>query len=46
MWSYYLYMGLLIVTLALWGIVALRDDGHENGNGAAGNIEPDSTKEP
>jgi len=29
MWSYYLYMGLLIATLVLWGIVALRDDGQE-----------------
>ena len=29
MWSYYLYMGLLITTLVLWGIVAMRDDGHE-----------------
>lgn len=31
MWSYYLYMGLLITTLVLWGIVALRDDGQDNG---------------
>lgn len=30
MWSYYLYMGLLIATLVLWGIVALRDDGNDN----------------
>lgn len=28
MWSYYLYMALLITTLVLWAIVALRDDGH------------------
>ena len=32
MWTYYLFMGLLIATMVLWGIVALRDDGHENGN--------------
>ena len=44
MWSYYLYMGLLISTLVLWGIVALRDDGHENGS-ASGDGEGDSTKE-
>ena len=31
MWSYYLYMGLLITTLVLWAIVAMRDDGHESG---------------
>jgi len=29
MWSYYLYMGLLITTLLLWGIVAMKDDGYE-----------------
>jgi len=32
MWSYYLYMGLLITTLVLWAIVAMRDDGHESGS--------------
>lgn len=36
MWTYYLFMGLLIATLVLWGIVALRDDGHENGNSTDG----------
>ena len=29
MLSYYLFMGLLITTLVLWAIVALRDDGFE-----------------
>ena len=29
MWSYYLYMALLITTLVLWGIVAMKDDGYE-----------------
>jgi len=24
--SYYLYMGLLIVTLVLWGVIAFRDE--------------------
>ncbi|MCC6695468.1 MAG: hypothetical protein IT365_07550 [Candidatus Hydrogenedentes bacterium] len=26
MWSYYLFMALLIFTLVLWAIIALRDD--------------------
>jgi hypothetical protein len=30
LWSYFLFMGLLITTLALWAIVALKDDGYEN----------------
>ena len=29
--AYYLYMSLLIVTLALWTILALRDDGDDAG---------------
>jgi hypothetical protein len=45
MWVYYLYMGLLIATLVLWGIVALRDDAHENGNSAAGQAETERGKE-
>lgn len=44
MWSYYLYMGLLITTLVLWGIVAMRDDGHENGSANSGDAESDSVK--
>lgn len=44
MWSYYLYMGLLITTLVLWGIVAMRDDGHENGNANSGDAESDSVE--
>ena len=27
MWQYYAFMALLIVTLVLWAIIALRDDG-------------------
>ncbi|GMU93917.1 MAG: hypothetical protein AMXMBFR4_29750 [Candidatus Hydrogenedentota bacterium] len=30
LWSYFLFMGLLITTLVLWAIVALKDDGYEN----------------
>jgi hypothetical protein len=36
MLSYYLFMALLITTLVLWGIVALKDDGYE---------EPDESKD-
>ena len=43
MWSYYLYMGLLISALVLWGIVALRDDGQEGGGASIEKSE--STKE-
>jgi hypothetical protein len=25
--SYYVYIGLLVITLVLWAIIALRDDG-------------------
>ena len=45
MWSYYLYMGLLVATLVLWGIVALRDDGHENGNSQPDDAGSDTTDE-
>jgi len=29
MWQYYAFMALLITTLVLWAIIALRDDGYE-----------------
>jgi hypothetical protein len=29
MWQYYAFMALLITTLALWAIIALRDDGYD-----------------
>ena len=29
--TYYLYMGLLILTLVVWAIIALRDNGPEDG---------------
>jgi len=29
MWSYYVFMVLLVVTLILWAIIALRDDTRE-----------------
>lgn len=32
MWSYYLFMALLVTTLVLWAIIALRDDTCENGD--------------
>jgi hypothetical protein len=28
---YYLYMGLLIVVLILWAVIAVREDDHDNG---------------
>jgi hypothetical protein len=31
MWSYYLFMALMIVTLVLWAIIALRDDTRDSG---------------
>ncbi len=43
MWSYYLYMGLLITTLVLWAIVAMRDDGHEPG-GEQVESEPENSQ--
>ena len=46
LWSYYLYMGLLIATLVLWGIVAMRDDGHENGDPASDDAENGTAKKP
>jgi hypothetical protein len=30
--SYYLYMGLMVVVLVLWAIIAFRDDGADNGD--------------
>ena len=41
MWTYYLFMALLIATMVLWGIVALRDDGQENGNSAQDTVKND-----
>jgi uncharacterized membrane protein len=41
MWLYYLFMALMIITLVLWAIIALRDDTRETAdaqdakNGAA-----------
>jgi hypothetical protein len=29
MWSYYLFMALMVITLVLWAIIALRDDTRE-----------------
>jgi hypothetical protein len=29
---YYAYMGLLILALALWAVIAVREDAPENGN--------------
>ncbi|NUM54153.1 MAG: hypothetical protein HUU46_10960 [Candidatus Hydrogenedentes bacterium] len=46
MWSYYLYMALLITTLVLWGIVALRDDGQENGALPKSDPNSDAEKRP
>jgi len=31
--GYYLYMGLLIVTLILWTVLAVQDSGPDDGNG-------------
>ena len=46
MWSYYLYMALLITTLVLWAIVAMRDDGHEpNGSGSGDSADTASGSE-
>lgn len=28
LWQYYAFMGLMITTLVLWAIIAIRDDGY------------------
>ncbi len=32
MWTYYLFMALMVITLILWAVIALRDDTRENGD--------------
>lgn len=45
MWSYYLFMALLVVTLVLWAIIALRDDTRDTGE-APDSKEKAGTKTP
>lgn len=39
MWQYYAFMALLIATLVLWAIIALRDDGYEEKSSGAAPAE-------
>ena len=32
MWSYYIFMALMVATLVLWAIIALRDDTRDTGD--------------
>lgn len=43
MWQYYAFMALLIATLVLWAIIALRDDGYEEKG--AGPAAPEKSEE-
>ncbi|MBX7257657.1 MAG: hypothetical protein K1Y02_14955 [Candidatus Hydrogenedentes bacterium] len=36
MWQYYAFMALLVTTLVLWAIIALRDDSHEEKTATTG----------
>ncbi len=48
MWSYYLFMALLITTLVLWAIIALRDDtrDHEERPASQDRQAPESPDKP
>lgn len=44
MWSYYLFMALMVVTLVLWAIIALRDDTRETGKAPDARKDADTKK--
>lgn len=44
MWSYYLFMALMVVTLVLWAIIALRDDTRETGDAPDSNKDAETKK--
>jgi hypothetical protein len=47
LWQYYAFMGLMITTLVLWAIIAIRDDGYSEDDQTSAKTEqpPSSEKE-
>lgn len=44
MWTYYLFMALMVITLILWAVIALRDDTRESGEQPGPRKDSDAKK--